>query len=59
MEEARAMTQDAYLAGRVDLLRLLEAQRALLEAQLAEVEATAAWGRALADVERAAGVDLQ
>jgi outer membrane protein, heavy metal efflux system len=58
IDEVRALTEVAYRSGRVDLLRLLEAQRALLDSQLAEVEASAAWGRALADVERAAGADL-
>jgi cobalt-zinc-cadmium efflux system outer membrane protein len=55
MTEARGMTEDAYRDGRVDLTRLLEAQRALLDSRAALVEAEAVWARAVADVERAAG----
>jgi outer membrane protein TolC len=53
--EARQMTEESYRSGRVDLIRLLETQRALLESQVAEVAALAAWGRALAELERASG----
>jgi cobalt-zinc-cadmium efflux system outer membrane protein len=53
--EARQMTEESYRSGRVDLLRLLETQRALLESQIAEVAALAAFGRALAALERATG----
>jgi cobalt-zinc-cadmium efflux system outer membrane protein len=56
--EARQMTEESYRSGRVDLIRLLETQRALLESQIAEVAAVAAWGRALADLERATGTRL-
>ena len=49
------MNEEGYRDGRVDLLRLLDAQRARLETRIAVVEAEAAWQRALADVERAAG----
>jgi cobalt-zinc-cadmium efflux system outer membrane protein len=59
MKEARAMTEEGYRLGRVDLIRLLDAQRALLESQLAAAEAEASWGRAVADVEKASGADLQ
>ena len=52
------MTEEGYRDGRVDLLRLLDAQRARLESQIALVDAQATWERALADVERAAGVRL-
>ena len=55
IEEARKMTEEGYRAGRVDLLRLLEAQRAVLDTRLAMAEATATLGRALADLERATG----
>jgi outer membrane protein, heavy metal efflux system len=55
IEEARKMTEEGYRAGRVDLLRLLEAQRAVLDARLALAEATASYGRAFADLERAVG----
>jgi cobalt-zinc-cadmium efflux system outer membrane protein len=58
MEEARRMTEDGYREGRLDILRLLEAQRAVLDARLANLEAVVAWGRALADLERSAGVAL-
>jgi hypothetical protein len=43
----------------VDLVRVLEAERALLETRLAEAEAAATLGRAIADVERAAGADFE
>ena len=59
LEEAWHMTEEGYRDGRVDLLRLLDAQRARLESHLAEVEAEAVWQRAIADVERAAGVSLE
>jgi len=42
------MTEEGYRLGRVDLIRLLDAQRALLESQLAAAEAEASWdGRLL------------
>jgi cobalt-zinc-cadmium efflux system outer membrane protein len=56
LEEARRMTEEGYRDGRVDLLRVLETQRAVLEARFASVEARATSQRALADVERAIGV---
>jgi cobalt-zinc-cadmium efflux system outer membrane protein len=59
LEEARRMTEEAYRDGRVDLLRVLEAQRALYDGRVATVEARAAVERALADVERALGAPLQ
>jgi cobalt-zinc-cadmium efflux system outer membrane protein len=55
LEEARRMTEEGYRDGRVDLLRVLEAQSAVRDARLASVEARAAWQRARADVERAVG----
>jgi cobalt-zinc-cadmium efflux system outer membrane protein len=58
LEEARRMTEEAYRDGRVDLLRVLEAQRALYEGRIATVEARAAAERALADVEKALGAPL-
>lgn len=58
IEEAWRMYEEGYRDGRVDLLRLLDAQKTRLETRLAVVEAHAAWERALADVERAAGVSL-
>jgi cobalt-zinc-cadmium efflux system outer membrane protein len=59
LEEARRMTEEGYRDGRVDLLRVLEAQRAVLEGRVAYVEAQAAWQRALADVERAMGAPIE
>jgi cobalt-zinc-cadmium efflux system outer membrane protein len=58
LEEVRRMTEEGYRDGRVDLLRLLDAQRARLDSRLAEVQAEATWQRALAEIERAAGVVL-
>jgi outer membrane protein, heavy metal efflux system len=58
LEEVRRMTEEGYRDGRVDLLRLIDAQRARLESRIAEVEAEAAWERALAEVEHAVGVRL-
>src|SRR5262249_47793012 len=58
MKEAYEMTDEGFRSGRIDLLHVLEAQRAYLESRLAEVEADAAYNRAAADVERAAGTDL-
>jgi cobalt-zinc-cadmium efflux system outer membrane protein len=58
LEETRRMTEEGYRDGRVDLLRVLETQRALLEGRLAYVEARSTSQRALADVERALGVPL-
>ncbi len=55
LEKARQMTEEGYRDGRVDLLRLLEAQSAVRDAKIASVEARAAWQRARADVERALG----
>jgi cobalt-zinc-cadmium efflux system outer membrane protein len=59
LEEARRMTEEGYRDGRVDLLRVLETQTAVLGARLAAVEAQAAWQRARADVEKAVGVAAQ
>src|SRR6266700_1330029 len=55
LDEARALTEESYRAGRADLVRVLEAQRALVDARLAELDAVVAWARAFADLERAAG----
>jgi cobalt-zinc-cadmium efflux system outer membrane protein len=56
--KARSMTEEGYRDGRVDLLRLLEAQRAVLDAKLAGLDARAAYVRAMVDLERASGIDL-
>jgi outer membrane protein, heavy metal efflux system len=58
ISEARSMTEDGYKLGRLDLLRLLEAQRTLLETRLAELSAHAALARTVADFERALGTSL-
>jgi outer membrane protein TolC len=55
IEEARSMTEESYRAGRADLVRVLEAQRAVVDARVAELEAIATWARSFADLERAAG----
>ena len=59
LEEARRMTEEGYRDGRVDLLRVLEAQRAVLDGRAGFVEAEAASQRALADVEHALGAPLE
>jgi cobalt-zinc-cadmium efflux system outer membrane protein len=56
--KARAMTQEGYQDGRVDLLRLLEAQRAVLEARLSSLDARVAYQRAMVELERTSGVEL-
>jgi len=58
LEEALRMTEGGYRDGRVDLLRVLDAQRALLEARLAAMDAQATWQRALAELERAIGIPV-
>jgi cobalt-zinc-cadmium efflux system outer membrane protein len=55
LEEARRMTEDGYRDGRIDLLRVIDAQRAALDARLAALDARATWQHALADLERAIG----
>ena len=59
LEEALQMTEGGYREGRVDLLRVLDAQRAVLEARLAALDARAAWQRALAELERASGTPIE
>lgn len=59
LEEARALTEEGYRIGRLELLRVLEAQRALLEGRLAALDAAAAWARAVADFERAANLSFE
>ena len=59
IEEARGMTEEGYRAGRADLIRVLEAQRAVVDARIAELEAIGAWARAFADLERAGGRAFQ
>jgi len=59
LEEALRMTEGGYRDGRVDLLRVLDVQRALLESRLAALEAQATWQRALAELERAIGTPVE
>jgi cobalt-zinc-cadmium efflux system outer membrane protein len=59
LEETRRMTEEGYRDGRVDLLGVLDAQRAVLDGRAAYVEAQAGWQRALTDVERAMGAPLE
>lgn len=56
LEEARTLTDEAFRLGTVDLLRVLDARRALLDNRLAELTARVAWARAMADLERATGL---
>jgi outer membrane protein TolC len=56
--EAASLTEESYREGRADILRLLEAQHAVIDARLSALEATVAFCVALADLERAAGGDL-
>jgi len=58
VQEAASLTEEGYSDGRMDLVRVLEAQRALLDARTSEVGAVAARARAIADMERSAGLDL-
>lgn len=58
MGQVKDMTQEGYQAGRVDLLHVLEAQRAWLDSRIAEVGSLANFSRAVADLERAAGTDF-
>ena len=57
--EARALTVEAFQLGTLDVLRVLDAQRALSDARITEVTARANWARAVADLERAAGTNLE
>lgn len=59
LEETRALTEEGYRLGRLELLRVLEAQKVLLESRLAEAQALATWTRALADLERTANLNLE
>ena len=58
LEETRSLTEEGYGLGRLELLRVLESQKALLEARLAEVQAVATWTRAVADLERNSNLPL-
>jgi outer membrane protein TolC len=55
VESARA----GYVAGKVDFLRLIEAQRQLIELREQQVETIADFHRRLAELERAAAAPLE
>jgi cobalt-zinc-cadmium efflux system outer membrane protein len=54
-ETAAKATEDAYLLGRAQLLAVLDANRALIDARVTMLEARAARATAWADVEHAVG----
>jgi outer membrane protein TolC len=58
MREAETMTEEAYADGRMELTRVLEAQRALLDTRMNEAETIALRARSLADLEHSLGTDL-
>jgi outer membrane protein, heavy metal efflux system len=53
--EAASATKDAYVVGRAQLVAVLDAQRALIEARVAALEAQTARANAWADIEHALG----
>ncbi len=53
--EAAELADIAYRAGRLDLLRLLESERALLDAGVSRVETWVLWGTERASLERLVG----
>ena len=55
--EAAELTRLAYQEGKVDLFRLLDAERALSETETERWQAYQAWGLAWADLLRSAGKD--
>jgi outer membrane protein, heavy metal efflux system len=57
-EQALRVTEAAYVAGETDLTALLETARNVERVHLEHLDATAAFERAYADLERAVGVDL-
>ena len=54
-KEAANATKDAYVVGRAQLVAVLDAQRALIDARVAVLEAQAARANAWADIEHALG----
>jgi outer membrane protein TolC len=52
--EAAELTRIAYEEGKLDLFRLLDAERALAETERDHADAYEAWGTAFADLERLA-----
>lgn len=59
MEAASQMAEQGYRIGRMDLFQLLDTQKSLIESKLEQIEATAEWVRACADLERASGQKLE
>ncbi|MCY0998388.1 TolC family protein [Myxococcus sp. MISCRS1] len=57
-ERALEATRASYVAGQADLLALLDAESALLDARLSQVRQRAAQGDAIADLRRALGLSL-
>jgi outer membrane protein TolC len=57
-EQALRITEAAYVAGETDLTALLETARNVERVHLEHLDATAAFERAYADLERAVGVDI-
>jgi len=55
--QAADLTRLAYQEGKVDIFRLLDAERLLSEAETARADAYEAWGTAHADLLRATGRD--
>ena len=53
--EAAELGRVAYREGRLDLLRLLESERALLDVQASRIEAWLTWGTQWASLERLVG----
>lgn len=56
--ESAELAGIAYREGRLDLLRLLESERALLDADVSRVETWAFWGAERASLERLVGGNL-
>jgi cobalt-zinc-cadmium efflux system outer membrane protein len=54
-QQAAKATEEAYVVGRVQLLAVLDAERALVDARVTALEAQAARANAWADVEHALG----
>jgi outer membrane protein TolC len=57
-EQALRVTEAAYVAGETDLTALLETARNVERVHVEHLDATAAFERAYADLERAVGTDL-
>jgi outer membrane protein TolC len=57
-EELLSVSEQAYKAGKVDFLSLIDAQRMLLEYQLSHERAVATYAQKLAELEMLAGAEL-